>query len=125
MPITRYFECATQPRQLRYTSSTNQNAHLRHLNKPRTLRNYNKQETRYKRNVNGNKGKVYDVREQARKPTKISKEQQDDTVPRTPKPIDEDLYKIPPELLHTSNKRKKMVGFISKCLVLFVCHEQC
>jgi len=31
--------------------------------------------------------------------------QKDDTVPRTPKPVDEDLYKIPPELLHTSNKR--------------------
>ncbi|CAO2836616.1 unnamed protein product [Amaranthus hypochondriacus] len=30
-----------------------------------------------------------------------------------PKPVDEDLYKIPPELL----KRKKRLGFISRCLV--------
>ncbi|KAL2325291.1 hypothetical protein Fmac_024349 [Flemingia macrophylla] len=59
MPITRYFECATQPRQ------------------------------------EANKGL-----------------QQDDTVPRTPKPIDEDLYKIPPELLHTSNKRRPRVSAV-------------
>ncbi|KAL4380037.1 hypothetical protein GQ457_02G033290 [Hibiscus cannabinus] len=34
---------------------------------------------------------------------------------RPPKPVDEDLYKIPPELLHSS-KRKKRPGFFS-CLV--------
>ncbi|XP_050383106.1 uncharacterized protein LOC126799886 [Argentina anserina] len=34
---------------------------------------------------------------------------------RPPKPVDEDLYKIPPELLH-STKRKKMLGLFS-CLV--------
>ncbi|KAI9186457.1 hypothetical protein LWI28_017422 [Acer negundo] len=34
---------------------------------------------------------------------------------RPPKAVDEDLYKIPPELLHSSN-RKKMTGFFS-CLV--------
>ncbi|XVE90070.1 hypothetical protein DITRI_Ditri20bG0047500 [Diplodiscus trichospermus] len=34
---------------------------------------------------------------------------------RPPKPVDEDLYKIPPELLH-SYKRKKRPGFFS-CLV--------
>ncbi|XWS58465.1 hypothetical protein CRYUN_Cryun08bG0036100 [Craigia yunnanensis] len=34
---------------------------------------------------------------------------------RPPKPVDEDLYKIPPELLHSS-KQKKMPGFFS-CLV--------
>ncbi|KAL8544608.1 hypothetical protein ACS0TY_004999 [Phlomoides rotata] len=32
------------------------------------------------------------------------------------KPVDEDLYKIPPELLGNS-KRKKMLGFFSKCMV--------
>ncbi|KAL2924950.1 DNA gyrase subunit A [Bienertia sinuspersici] len=32
---------------------------------------------------------------------------------RAPKAVDEDLYKIPPELL----KRKKRLGFISRCLV--------
>ncbi|TKY52057.1 hypothetical protein E2542_SST23577 [Spatholobus suberectus] len=131
LPITRYFECATQARVVRYTSSyADQTAH-RHHNKHPPLRNHNKQETRNKerpcRHVNANnKGKTYDVREQPRKSIRISKQlqvQQHDTVPRTPKPVDEDLYKIPPELLNTNNKRKKMLGFISKCLVLLVCHE--
>ncbi|XVF30930.1 hypothetical protein REPUB_Repub16aG0101700 [Reevesia pubescens] len=36
-------------------------------------------------------------------------------LPVRPKPVDEDLYKIPPELLH-STKRKKMPGFFA-CLV--------
>uniref|UniRef100_A0A7N0U6J7 Uncharacterized protein n=1 Tax=Kalanchoe fedtschenkoi TaxID=63787 RepID=A0A7N0U6J7_KALFE len=31
------------------------------------------------------------------------------------KPVDEDLYKIPPELIH-AYKRKKMVGFFSRLL---------
>ncbi|XVF42430.1 hypothetical protein PTKIN_Ptkin01aG0362300 [Pterospermum kingtungense] len=50
-----------------------------------------------------------------------TKQVQNDVVPpkrlpvRTPKPVDEDLYKIPPELLRSS-KRKKMPGFFS-CLV--------
>ncbi|PIN19956.1 hypothetical protein CDL12_07346 [Handroanthus impetiginosus] len=34
----------------------------------------------------------------------------------TVKPVDEDLYKIPSELLENS-KRKKMLGFLSKCMV--------
>ncbi|CAB4316042.1 unnamed protein product [Prunus armeniaca] len=34
---------------------------------------------------------------------------------RPPKPVDEDLYKIPPELLHKT-KRKKMLGLLC-CLV--------
>ncbi|KAF8039266.1 hypothetical protein BT93_B1715 [Corymbia citriodora subsp. variegata] len=34
---------------------------------------------------------------------------------RPPKPVDEDLYKISPDLLRTT-KRKKMLGFISRCL---------
>ncbi|CAJ1976309.1 unnamed protein product [Sphenostylis stenocarpa] len=126
-PITRYFECATQPRPLRYTSSS---AETRLRSNPRALRNYSKQDTRNKgrrcQHVNANRGRVYDVSEQSKKPNGIKKHRQvHDTVPRTTKPVDEDLYKIPPELLHTSNKRKKIMGFISKCLVLLVCHEHC
>ncbi|KAF8370104.1 hypothetical protein HHK36_031861 [Tetracentron sinense] len=56
-------------------------------------------------------GKVSDLTEQPR--------QQHATKPpppRAPKAVDEDLYKIPPELLHTNPKRKKMPGFFSRCL---------
>ncbi|OAY41986.1 uncharacterized protein LOC110623560 [Manihot esculenta] len=37
---------------------------------------------------------------------------------RPPKPVDEDLYKIPPELLRSSKRKKKVAGFLS-CLVPF------
>uniref|UniRef100_A0A7C8YSF6 Uncharacterized protein n=1 Tax=Opuntia streptacantha TaxID=393608 RepID=A0A7C8YSF6_OPUST len=33
------------------------------------------------------------------------------------KPIDEDLYKIPPEFLHVKPKRKKGLGLFSSCLL--------
>ncbi|WCJ37237.1 hypothetical protein M5689_018389 [Euphorbia peplus] len=35
----------------------------------------------------------------------------------TPKPVDEDLYKIPPELLYTKPKKKRGLGFFSSCLL--------
>nr|KYP71859.1 hypothetical protein KK1_011137 [Cajanus cajan] len=58
-------------------------------------------------------GKVCHVTEHPRKPY-------DAVPPPRAKPLDEDLYKIPPELLRTT-KRKKMLGFISKCLVPAAC----
>ncbi|KMT10078.1 hypothetical protein BVRB_5g118410 [Beta vulgaris subsp. vulgaris] len=33
------------------------------------------------------------------------------------KPVDEDLYKIPPEYLHVKPKRKKRLGLFSSCLL--------
>ncbi|KAF8017633.1 hypothetical protein BT93_H2737 [Corymbia citriodora subsp. variegata] len=36
--------------------------------------------------------------------------------PSKSKAVDEDLYKIPPHLLHTT-RRKKVLGFFSRCLV--------
>lgn len=52
-------------------------------------------------------GKVCDVTEQARKP--VRKEMHVPLSPpprpvRLPKPVDEDLYKIPPELLRTTKR---------------------
>ncbi|KAK6238798.1 hypothetical protein QUC31_004267 [Theobroma cacao] len=35
----------------------------------------------------------------------------------TPKPVDEDLYKISPELLYAKPKKKRGLGFFSSCLV--------
>ncbi|XP_065876054.1 uncharacterized protein [Euphorbia lathyris] len=35
----------------------------------------------------------------------------------TPKPVDEDLYKIPPELLYAKPKKKRGLGFFSSCLL--------
>ncbi|CAN1130888.1 hypothetical protein LINPERHAP2_LOCUS6098 [Linum perenne] len=38
---------------------------------------------------------------------------------RTPKPVDEDLYKIPPELLRSPSKpkKKRAFGFLTSCLM--------
>ncbi|XP_031252189.1 uncharacterized protein LOC116110100 [Pistacia vera] len=35
----------------------------------------------------------------------------------TPKPVDEDLYKISPELLYAKTKKKGVLGFFSSCLL--------
>ncbi|KAF3435893.1 hypothetical protein FNV43_RR22985 [Rhamnella rubrinervis] len=35
----------------------------------------------------------------------------------TPKPVDEDLYKISPELLFAKHKKKRGLGFFSSCLL--------
>nr|POE89246.1 hypothetical protein CFP56_69700 [Quercus suber] len=64
--------------------------------------------------------KVCDVTEPSTKTTHTATTTiQNDAVPPPPpasKPIDEDLYKIPPELLLHTSKRKKMLGFFSRCL---------
>ncbi|GAB4830331.1 hypothetical protein Ancab_019969 [Ancistrocladus abbreviatus] len=36
---------------------------------------------------------------------------------QVPKPVDEDLYKIPPELLHAKPRRKRGLGLFSSCLL--------
>lgn len=69
-------------------------------------------------------GKVCDVTEQARKPVRKEMHPHDDTVPlspppravRLPKPVDEDLYKIPPELLRTT----KRVSHLTLSFYLFI-----
>lgn len=66
--------------------------------------------------------KVCDVTEPSTKNTHTAATTtvQNDAVPPPPppasKPIDEDLYKIPPELLLHTSKRKKMLEFFSRCL---------
>lgn len=78
---------------------------------------------------------VFDVTETPRKqrkqqPTSLKQSQmlRDDAVAptsrpppptiRAPKAVDEDLYKIPPELLRSSKrKKKKVLGFLTSCLV--------
>ncbi|KAI4302012.1 hypothetical protein L6164_035235 [Bauhinia variegata] len=99
----------------------------------KTRRNMEKRFPQVKEKENSNttrkqgNRKVCDVTEPPRKP--ITTKIKNDTVPRSPppnrprmvpKPVDEDLYKIPPELLRTT-KRKKLLGFISKCLVPATC----
>ncbi|MED6111299.1 hypothetical protein PIB30_051153 [Stylosanthes scabra] len=138
MPITQYFECARQAGLVRYSSSSGESdpcvrdlySHDFHKPPPpSTLKKGNRNREREKRcshgNVNGNmrklkQGKVWDVTEQQRSKQQESVPFPQSVAPSRPKPVDEDLYKIPPQLLR-STKRKKVLGFISKCLVPAAC----
>ncbi|XP_010549623.1 PREDICTED: uncharacterized protein LOC104820745 isoform X2 [Tarenaya hassleriana] len=138
MPITQYFENARQAGLLRdntahiHTSSSSSSSSSAEALKassyyshgrPRTLppsrqtvaagatkEKRGPQQQRRVRDVSGHAGKQYAYGSEA-------KHYQNDAVvrPSRPKPVDEDLYKIPPELLHSS-KRKRMPGLLS-CLV--------
>ncbi|KAH1259521.1 hypothetical protein GmHk_03G008960 [Glycine max] len=129
LPITQYFESARQAGLVRYSSSSGESDPYVRADRdlyavdfkkpirnipPSTLKKATRNRVvkeREKENVKMNmrkQGKVCDVTEQARKP--VAAMHLDDAVPRLPKPVDEDLYKIPPELLGTT----KRVGFLTK-----------
>ncbi|POO02979.1 ubiquitin hydrolase [Trema orientale] len=143
LPITQYFECARQAGLIRYSSSSgDSDQHARpdlytldHCpqkpsrttqtqTQPRKTRGREKRCPHVKEQKIKQQSKVCDVTEPPRKPSSHQTHhhhQPNDAVPprrpaRLPKPVDEDLYKIPPELLHAS-KRKKRLGIFSRCLV--------
>ncbi|OIV90762.1 hypothetical protein TanjilG_15495 [Lupinus angustifolius] len=121
------------------SAETETDLYALHFHKPKTVHNSNKHKNQGTRNrerrcpVGGNgmvkekedvnviitrkQGKVNDVvAEQPRKAIRVSKKlqvHQNDTVTRSPprKPVDEDLYKISPDLLRTTKRRCEfMVG---------------
>ncbi|XP_058740619.1 uncharacterized protein LOC131612888 [Vicia villosa] len=145
-PITQYFENPRQAGLIRYSSSSGEsdlNVRVEHdlyavdskkpVGKARRIK-----DRRYRNHAMVNEKvttvrkqwKVYDEKEHPRKQTMNNKKvvHANDVVRRGhqlpskqhAKPVDEDLYKIPPELLRKT-KRKKMFGFISKCLVPAAC----
>ncbi|KAK3418211.1 hypothetical protein EUGRSUZ_H04158 [Eucalyptus grandis] len=128
LPITRYFECARQAGLLRFSSSSGESDRARRSGDLYALR------TRETRNVQLKEQRktgrvICEINEPPRKqrlmpqslhsahhlhhrhlelPMKLK--------PSKSRAVDEDLYKIPPHLLHTT-KRKKVLGFFSRCLV--------
>ncbi|KAM7250365.1 hypothetical protein ACFE04_022248 [Oxalis oulophora] len=136
MPITQYFESARQAGLVnRYSNSSGEADHpnyTRHHHQQqrhsRNLAHQPKKNVKEQRKQLGSKqqGKVFDVTEQPKKQQHYSQQQpqqqeedDDNYVPRhvkNPKPVDEDLYKIPTELLHSSKRKKKIPGLFS-CLV--------
>ncbi|CAI8615639.1 unnamed protein product [Vicia faba] len=147
LPITQYFENARQAGLIRHRSSSaetnpylhgdNHDHYAVDLKKPapkatriKDRRYTNATMVKDKETRVRKQWKVYDVKEHPRKQTMNNKKtlHVNDVVcsglqlpsKQHPKPVDEDLYKIPPELLRTT-KRKKMLGFIPKCLVPAAC----
>ncbi|XP_054792017.1 uncharacterized protein LOC129303064 isoform X2 [Prosopis cineraria] len=106
LPITQYFESARQAGLVRHSSSSGESdlyaLDSKNHAPPKKARRKRSSNVKENGNMNVKKqGKVWDVREPP---------------PRRPKPVDQDLYQIPPELLRTP-KRGRMLGFISRCLV--------
>ncbi|XP_010420579.1 PREDICTED: uncharacterized protein LOC104706137 isoform X4 [Camelina sativa] len=107
MPITQYFENPRQAEALKLASHrprhhhpSRQTAGTREKRGPqRRVRDVSAQTDKYYIDVNGVKQFQNDV-------ARISK---------PPKPVDEDLYKIPPELINSST-RKRRPSFLA-CLV--------
>ena len=64
----------------------------------------NEKETTMNMNMRKQQGKVYDVMEHPRKPMNKKVHVSAPLPTRLPKPVDEDLYKIPPELLRTTKR---------------------
>ncbi|KAK9291317.1 hypothetical protein L1049_019262 [Liquidambar formosana] len=144
LPITQYFESARQAGLLRYSSSSGEcdvymagDLYAVNLKKPsravlppRKTNNRGREKRSPHVKEAKKQGKVCDVTAPPRKQQQQQQKQKHQNqvlhknavtptvrpLPRPPKPVDEDLYKIPPELLHTS-KRKKKLGFLSRCLV--------
>ncbi|KAL1552134.1 hypothetical protein AAHA92_12973 [Salvia divinorum] len=131
LPITQYFECARQAGLLRCSCSGEcgganaaywggggggVNSYGVGYEKPLPRRLYAVPE-RKTRGVN----KGYPQSNEHMKKVKSNTTKSGNLVQQhrssvSAKPVDEDLYKIPPELLENS-KRKKMLGFFSKCMV--------
>ncbi|XXG78737.1 hypothetical protein AAC387_Pa08g2617 [Persea americana] len=119
LPITQYFESARHAGLLRYSAGDGERdlygddfkmanvnvmmttAAVSHPKIKRSLKPCQEEHVKEQKKL----GRVCDMTEEPRRT-------------RAPKAVDEDLYKIPPELLHEKPKRSKMLGFLSRCLVL-------
>ncbi|CAI8615640.1 unnamed protein product [Vicia faba] len=129
-PITQYFENARQAGLICYTSSSSETDSYVRQQHDYTVE-FKKQvpkatRIRYRNGIvnetsTRKHGKVYHATEYPSKPM-------NDVVcighelpsKQLPKAVDEDLYKISPQLLRKT-KRKKMFGFIFKCLLPCAC----
>ncbi|CAM8931244.1 unnamed protein product [Rhodiola kirilowii] len=121
LPITQYFESARQAGLLRYTYSDDS---AEFKKPPHTA-------TRPKQKWQNPRVATTDQTRHRNKSGELSarktKEQNDCVYKRKvkivnilAKPVDEDLYKIPPELLRTS-KTKKMLDLLKRCLTPSCC----
>lgn len=132
MPITQYFENARQAGLLRHhnnfttsssstatSSSSSSSAEALKLasHHPRPRHLHPSRQTAGTKEKRGPQRRVRDVSSQTDKYYVDVTGVKHDVAPvsRPPKPVDEDLYKIPPELIYSS-RRKRRSGFLA-CLV--------
>ncbi|XP_004510211.1 uncharacterized protein [Cicer arietinum] len=111
LPFTQCFESATQAGFLSYTySQTNQDQDLyvtpAMIVVPRTREKVRSQHEKDVKKQNW----VSNVVKEPQSPTPISRP--------TPKPVDEDLYKISPELLYAKTTKKRGFCFFPSCFCI-------
>ncbi|XP_010242683.1 PREDICTED: uncharacterized protein LOC104586969 [Nelumbo nucifera] len=132
LPVTQCFQSARQAGLLCYSASYERDLYVigdlyghDDLEKPpRSLvvpLKTKGTEERYTQHVNQQKkqGSVYDMTETPLKqqPPYLHSLSSLPPPPRAPKPVDEDLYRISPDLLYSKPKRKRMFEFFSSCLL--------
>ncbi|XP_028769701.1 uncharacterized protein LOC114727145 [Neltuma alba] len=70
------------------------------------------------RKQNEKEGKKQNWVSEVKEPSSRSPSAAEPTMKKaTPKPVDEDLYKISPELLYAKTRKKRGLGFFSSCLM--------
>ncbi|XP_068660706.1 uncharacterized protein [Aristolochia californica] len=111
LPITQYFESARQAGLIRYNDYVVEDRDLygENLKSSRA--------TTVSRPKLKGSSKRYQYVKEAKKVGKVCDVTEPARVLRAPKAVDEDLYKIPPELLRERPRKNKFTGFLSRCLV--------
>ncbi|XP_031092853.1 uncharacterized protein LOC115997440 isoform X1 [Ipomoea triloba] len=153
LPITQYFECARQAGLIRYsaeydpyiTAAGEDLYAVKNFHQPppprrsaaytttvpiRKGKGGGKSCPQYakgqKRPVGVEPGKTRSGSQKQFQEQVSMKSRRDVTFQQRPKPVDEDLYKIPPELLHQGNRcRRKCLDSFRDALLLLVLHECC
>ncbi|KAG9447944.1 hypothetical protein H6P81_014072 [Aristolochia fimbriata] len=112
LPITQYFESARQAGLIRYNDYGVEDQDLY----GESLKSSVPTTVSRPKQVKGS-SKRYQYVKEAKKVGKVCDVTEPPRIPRAPKAVDEDLYKIPPELLRGRPRKSKFMGFLSRCLV--------
>ncbi|XP_077210087.1 uncharacterized protein LOC143845593 [Tasmannia lanceolata] len=116
LPITQYFESARQAGLLRY-NDLGEDLYGEYLEKPMTRTPISHSKLQEKES-----SKPYQSIKETKKEIRVCDVKEAQILPRAPKPVDEDLYKIPPELLRKNSRTKsRVVGFFTECITLNCC----
>ncbi|XP_058093528.1 uncharacterized protein LOC131239709 [Magnolia sinica] len=111
LPITQYFESAAQAGLIRFNNITGESDLYGYDLKRPTAATVHRPKMK-----ENSKSHMQHVSKEQRKQGRVCDVTEPPKQPRAPKAVDEDLYKIPPELLHEKPKRKRVMGFWSSCL---------
>ncbi|XP_077227946.1 uncharacterized protein LOC143860963 [Tasmannia lanceolata] len=111
LPITQYFESARQAGLLRF-HDVGDDFYGEDLKKPTFYPSKLQEKESPKR---------YQYVKEPKKQGRVCDMTEPQFIPRAPKPVDEDLYKISPELLRRKPRSNRVLGFLTGCLMPHCC----